>query len=157
MESLELFQKFVKVINVYSERMREAERYGDILLHTSELHLLERIGDNPDTRASLLAEIMGVSKGRVSQLAKNLFNRKLIQIFSGKDKKEILYRLTPQGLKIYKEHKIRDAGIINPIIKTLESMDDETRSALNRVLDVSLRSMANSSNAEQVYNAKSVK
>lgn len=149
MESIELFHKIIKVLNVYSERMRESERYGDVILHTSELHLLETIGDNPNTRASALAGTMGLSKGRVSQLAKSLSKKKLIRTLPGKDKKEILYQLTKSGTAIHEEHKRRDVEIITPIMNCLDDVDEKSREALSRVLDVALRSMMSSSAADE--------
>jgi len=149
MESIELFHKFIKVTNVYGERMRESERYDNVILHTSELHLLETIGDNPNTRASALAGTMGLSKGRVSQLAKSLLKKELIRTLSGKDKKEILYQLTKSGMKIHEEHKRRDAEIITPIMDCLDGIDEKSREALNRVLDISLRCMMSSSDGDE--------
>ncbi len=132
-------------MNLYSERMREPETYGDIVLHTSELHLLETIGNNSGIRTTEIAEKMGLTKGRVSQLTKNLLKRKLIESESGGDnRKEVFFSLTKTGQKIHSEHIKRDRKIVKPIIEYLDTLKDDQKAVIDRVIDVGLRQLDDS-------------
>ena len=60
----------VKIGNQIVEANRLPSTYGtDTTIHTSEIHLVVHIHDNPGCNTSQIADLMGVTKSVVSRLA----------------------------------------------------------------------------------------
>ncbi|MDQ7096733.1 MarR family transcriptional regulator [Desulfosporosinus sp. PR] len=73
---------------------------------SSEIHCLEYIGRNADSNVTKLAESFYMTRGAISKLAKKLIKKGLIASYQKPDnKKEIYFRLTPQGEAINKVHE----------------------------------------------------
>ena len=73
---------------------------------SSEVHCIEYIGENVDSNVTKLAESFYVTRGAISKLTKKLIKKGIIESYQKPDnKKEILFRLTPQGKVIYKVHE----------------------------------------------------
>ena len=73
---------------------------------SSEVHCIEYIGRNVDSNVTKLAESFYMTNGAISKLAKKLINKGIIESYQKPDnKKEIYFRLTPQGKVIYKIHE----------------------------------------------------
>ncbi len=137
MDSKQLITKFLKILNGYYDRMNESEQYGDIILHTAEMHLIEIIGKNPDIKPSEIAGKMGISKGRVSQLTRTLTERKLIeQSFSDENRKEKYLNLTKTGKTAFIQHECRDKKLLNPIVTHLDSLSEKDKAVIDRLLEL---------------------
>jgi DNA-binding MarR family transcriptional regulator len=134
MDSDEIVSEFLMIMNAYSEKMGKPEKYGDQILYTAEMHLLETIGNNPNMRTTEIAEEMGLTKGRISQLTKVLLKKKMIESVPGREnKKEILFSLTKAGKKAFLDHASSDREIIAPIIDYLNSLTDKDRSVISEL------------------------
>lgn len=72
----------------------------------SEVHCIEYIGKNSDSNVTKLAESFYMTRSAMSKIAKKLMEKGFIESYQKADnKKEIYFRLTGQGQKIYKEHE----------------------------------------------------
>lgn len=72
--------------------------YGiDILLKTDEIHLLDLIDKNPDCNLTTLADLMWTSKMVVSNWVRRLNSKGLLVVAQGRNKKELVCRLTERG------------------------------------------------------------
>lgn len=123
-----LFEKWTKIMNRMQERESWVRDFGTgDLLHPSEIHTLQAVGDSGEINITGLAERLGITTSGVSQMARRLEKKDLVEKMKrpGNDK-EILLRLTEKGRVAYLGHESyhkRIQGIFN---KELENYDDES-------------------------------
>lgn len=73
---------------------------------SSEVHYIECIGKNVDSNVTQLAELLYMTRGAISKMTKKLIKSGVIESYQKPDnKKEIYFKLTEQGKKIYKIHE----------------------------------------------------
>lgn len=101
-------QKFARIVGLYEKLERMPRTYGtDELLTSSEIHLIETIGDhNEELSVTDLANFMGVTKGAISQRLKKLENK----LLTGKkedpeNSSRSIVELTSKGKAAYFAHK----------------------------------------------------
>ncbi len=100
---------------------------------SSEVHCIEYIGKNQDVNVTKLAESFYMTSGAISKLTKKLIKKGAIESYQKpENKKEIYFRLTEQGKKIFMTHdklheefRGRDKVIFEQIPK--EQFDDMLR------------------------------
>ncbi|MBE6086469.1 MAG: MarR family transcriptional regulator [Clostridium beijerinckii] len=72
----------------------------------SEVHYIECIGRNVESNVTKLAESLYMTRGAISKMTKKLIQRGIIESYQKPDnKKEIYFRLTEQGQKVYEIHE----------------------------------------------------
>ncbi|MFT8352321.1 MarR family transcriptional regulator [Clostridium saccharoperbutylacetonicum] len=72
---------------------------------SSEVHYIECIGRNVEPNVTKLAESLYMTRGAISKMTKKLIEKGIIESYQKPDnKKEIYFKLTEQGQKIYKLH-----------------------------------------------------
>lgn len=82
------------------QKMSDAipRNYGiDILLKTDEIHLLDLIDKHPGCNLTTLAELMLTSKMVISGQVRRLEKKGLLTVEQGRNKKELICRLTERG------------------------------------------------------------
>ena len=103
-----LFGKFVGLVRLYEELEKTPRSFGtDELLSSSEIHLIERIGDNEE-RLSVtdLAVLIGVTKGAVSQHLKKLEKKELtVKEEDPRNISRSIVKLTTKGKAAFYAHK----------------------------------------------------
>ncbi|AFQ43905.1 MarR family transcriptional regulator [Desulfosporosinus meridiei] len=73
---------------------------------SSEVHCIEYIGRNEDSNGTKLVESFYMTSGAISKITKKLIKKGIIESYQKPDnKKEIYFRLTPQGKAIYEIHE----------------------------------------------------
>ncbi len=73
---------------------------------SSEVHYIECIGRNAEPNVTKLAESLYMTRGAISKMTKKLEKKGIIESYQKPDnKKEIYFRLTEQGQKIYNIHE----------------------------------------------------
>ncbi|MBC1475073.1 MarR family transcriptional regulator [Listeria grandensis] len=71
----------------------------------SEVHCIEYMEENADSNVTILADSCYMTRGAISKMTKKLIKKGLIESYQKPDnKKEIYFRLTEQGKKVYKIH-----------------------------------------------------
>ena len=72
----------------------------------SEVHCIEYIAKNTDTNVTKLAQSFCMTTGGITKITKKLINKGLIESYKKpNNKKEIYFRLTDQGIEVYKVHE----------------------------------------------------
>lgn len=95
----ELFNKMA-----WLNKVKMEDRLKDY--KSSEVHCIEYIGKNTDSNVTKLAEAFYMTRGAMSKLTKKLIKKDLIESYQKPDnKKEIYFKLTEQGKKVYKIHE----------------------------------------------------
>ncbi len=73
---------------------------------SSEVHCIEAIEKNTEPNVTKLAESLYMTRGAISKLTKRMIQKKLIESYQNQtNKKEIYFRLTTQGKKVYHTHE----------------------------------------------------
>lgn len=72
----------------------------------SEVHYIECIGKNIDSNVTKLAESLYMTRGAISKMTRKLIKKGVIESYQKPgNKKEIYFRLTDQGQKVYEIHE----------------------------------------------------
>ena len=72
----------------------------------SELHCIDYIEKNSDTNVTKLSDKFYMTRSAISKLTKKLIRKNLIESYQKpENKKEIYFRLTPHGKKLYQLHE----------------------------------------------------
>jgi DNA-binding MarR family transcriptional regulator len=75
-------------------------------LTMSETHVIEQIGIHETINVTRLAEKMGMTKGAITKISAKLLDRGWIEKFAlSGNRKEVLFRLTPDGHNVYDVHE----------------------------------------------------
>lgn len=116
---------------------------------SSEVHYIECIGRNVDSNVTKLAETLYMTRGAISKMTKKLIEKGVIESYQKpENKKEIYFRLTEQGERIYKIHEKlhkefqeRDKSVFEQV--TQEQFDSMLRfvEKYSRHLDVEIKKL----------------
>lgn len=100
-ELQKLIDLFLKILHLYSVISRKPKDYGTgDLLYFTELHTITMVGRNDEVNMTQLAEIMGVTKGAISQTIRKLVHKNLIIRTNINNRKEVNLRLSEKGRKV---------------------------------------------------------
>lgn len=92
----------------------------------SEVHCIEYIAHNIDSNVTKLAESFYMTRGAISKLTKKLIEKGLIESYQKTDnKKEIYFRLTKQGISVFKIHEDLHKEFYERDKVVFESISDE--------------------------------
>ena len=94
-------------------------------LTSTEVHCIEAIEENLNPNVRKLAETLYMTRGAISKLTRRLMKKELIESYQKEDnKKEIYFKLTAAGQKIYHTHEQLHAKFQKRDEKVFEEMDD---------------------------------
>ncbi len=95
-------------------------------LYRTELHVIDAVGSHPESNLTALAEILGVTKGAVSQKVRILEKKQYITRYWNPDnRKEVFFELTPKGKVIFDEHKEFHRQFNKRLFNALENIDEK--------------------------------
>ncbi|WP_315119708.1 MarR family transcriptional regulator [uncultured Clostridium sp.] len=81
----------------------EYEEYG-----VSEIHCLDLIGKIEDPNVTKISQSMNMTRGAISKISKKLLNSNLIDKYKKPENdKEIYFKLTELGERLYKHHEVK--------------------------------------------------
>lgn len=104
MQLVESFYQITGKINKMRNNLISFD--GTEPLNTAAIHLIDVIGKHPDYNATEIADVLGNTKGAVSQMTSKLENKGLIQRkHSEVSDKEITFTLTESGQKVFDGHE----------------------------------------------------
>ena len=93
-----LIDLFLKILHLYSVIGRKPKDYGTgDLLYFTEVHTITMVARNDEVNMTQLAEIMGVTKGAISQTIRKLVHKNLILRTNINNRKEVNLRLSEKG------------------------------------------------------------
>ncbi|MCK9579867.1 MAG: MarR family transcriptional regulator [Methanoregula sp.] len=115
---------------------REPVDTGDgILLHTSEIHLIDVAGRFPNESMSVLASRLGITKGAVSQTAKKLEEKGYLERINLEgNNKTILIRLTDSGTRAFGWHRAYHAVVNDRIAREVTGLERKDRENIRKIL-----------------------
>lgn len=98
-----LIDQFLKILHLYAVINRKPKDYGTgDLLYLTEIHTLTMVARNHKINMTKLAELMGVTRGAISQTIRKLVIKGLIVKKNTTNKKEFNLSLSPKGEKVMK-------------------------------------------------------
>lgn len=97
-----LIDLFLRILHLYSVIEKKPKDYGTgDLLHFTEIHTIAEIAKNEGINMTELSDMMGVTKGAISQTIRKLMQKNLI-IKENANRKEFNLRLSEKGMKVLK-------------------------------------------------------
>jgi DNA-binding MarR family transcriptional regulator len=101
-ELTNLIDLFLKILHLYSVIARKPKDYGTgDMLYVTEIHTIKMVGKNNEINMTRLAEIMGVTKGAISQTIHKLVHKGMILKSNSTNKKEFSLKLSEKGNIVY--------------------------------------------------------
>ena len=105
------FERLLDVLDRVVTRMQSmhspAHDFGTgVPLYRTEIHTIRTIGENPKVNVTRLAELMGVTKGAISQTVNKLAKKGLVRrLHSPDNAREVLLELTDRGWTGFHDHE----------------------------------------------------
>ena len=98
-----LIDQFLKILNLYEVLGRKPKDYGSgDLLYLTEVHTISVVGKNESVNMTGLAELMGVTRGAISQTVRKLVSKGLILKLNSRNRKEINLSLSEKGKVVFR-------------------------------------------------------
>lgn len=115
------------LVTKYMELDKKARYYGtDIPIFHSEIHMVAAIAEHPGIHVGGLAELLGITKGSVSEIIKRLERKALvIKEADEQNLSRLSLRLTEKGNRAHSQH-MRYHTVINSMVA------DELKGASDR-------------------------
>lgn len=102
----------------------------------SETHCIDFIGRLELPNVTKVAEHMGMTRGAISKMTKKLLVKGLIEKYTlENNRKEIYFRLTEQGQKLFDEHAKRHKRWEERDMEFLSNYPKEDMEVLNRFME----------------------
>ncbi len=138
-----IVEKMFRVYNIMQENGKQPRDFGiGHLLFQAELHTLSAICKHELVNASELAQIMGITKGAITQVVNKLIQKGLVEKFNMPgNKKEVYFRLTENGTKVNDDHCEHDKEILQPVNNYLCQLDENKLAAIGQYFDILLTSL----------------
>lgn len=135
---MNFFEDAYRIINKYNQKAKTAKYYGtEDLLYSAEVHMIEIIGAHEKITTTKLANVLGITKGAVSQLTRKLLEKTLIEkIPSEKRNNEVFISLTEEGRTVYSYHQDMHKDMLDKIDGVLNELSDEGKIALDKIIQV---------------------
>jgi DNA-binding MarR family transcriptional regulator len=120
-EEEKLIHSFKRLMHVLSTGRNVSFEYGGTNLFRSEVHILEMIEKRNGITASEIGELMGVTKGAVSQVIAKLGKKGLIERFprAGNTKMQEIF-LTEKALAVLADHDKHEGKLIREVMAELK-------------------------------------
>jgi len=131
-----LFELWMKIMNMMQEHESWVRDFGTgDLLHPSEIHTLQAVGDQEKVNITGLAKSLGITKSGVSQMVSKLEKKGLIKRWRKPgNEKEVLLKMTEKGEVAYEGHETLHRQIREIINEELDNYDDSNILLLVRFL-----------------------
>jgi len=111
-EVYKLVSTFRNILHVYSILEKKPIEFVDgPKLHLTEIQTVSAIGESPGVNITQLSEIMGVTRGAISQMVQKLAKKGLITRSKERNNKEINLGLSKTGQLVCEEFKMHMQGI----------------------------------------------
>jgi DNA-binding MarR family transcriptional regulator len=139
-----LIDMFLKILHLYSVIGRRPKDYGTgDLLYVTELHTIAVVARNNEVNMTQLADIMGVTKGAISQTINKLVHKGLILKTNITNRKEVNLMLSEKGRIVVKAQESFQKEIFTFAEKLYESAKSEDRETVKRLFMAIVDNMEN--------------
>ena len=107
----ELVRLFQSILHLYTIFEKKSCDFGaGTKVYITEIQTVSVIGENPNANLTQIAEIMGVTRGAISQTVRKLIAKKLVVRINSRNQKEINLGLTDFGRMVsdYYQTKMKE-------------------------------------------------
>jgi DNA-binding MarR family transcriptional regulator len=134
---IELIDTMICIINKINEMGKKPKNFGTgHLLYQSEIHTIHAIGKHEGANSSELAQILGITKGAVTQVISKLVQKNLVEKYkTNNNKKEVYLKLTPQGEIANKGHDLYHEKIYKEMVAYLDGLEDNEIQIIMKLFD----------------------
>jgi DNA-binding MarR family transcriptional regulator len=137
-----LIDIFLNILHMYSIVNRKPKDYGTgDLLYFTEIHTITMVGKNREINMTRLAELMGVTRGAISQTINKLVHKNLISKSNTTNKKEYNLRLTEKGKIVYKGQRSLQKEIFDFAAQLYDQASQSDRDLVMRLFTAISRNM----------------
>ena len=128
---------FLRVVTKLSEIDSKTRHYGtDEPLYGAEIHMIKSIRENEGIHVTGLAEMLGVTKGAVSQIIQKLERKGMIvKDADPRNLSRLVLRLTPKGETAYLYHEELHREFDGLFNSALENATEENKTFLKDFLN----------------------
>ena len=131
----QILQNGMRIINHYNSFANKARNYGtDTTLFPSEIHLIDAIGIDGNMTTTRLSQILGITKGGISQTVTKLMKKGMVTKSEGDGVNEVYLSLSEKGKIAYHGHRKLHERLIKRLNKLTASMDEKTMTAIDEVI-----------------------
>ena len=136
MTEQEFIQAGFRIAGLLSSRTNSPHTFScGVTLCTAETHMIELIGEQEGISSTMLCEILGVTKGAVSQILKKLKDKNLAECSAFRENGYIALRLTSEGQEIFEEHRKMHVSLMQELYQMVESFPQEQKEAIHWFLN----------------------
>jgi DNA-binding MarR family transcriptional regulator len=129
-----LIDLFLKILHLYSLISRKPKDYGTgDLLYFTEIHTIKMVAGNKEINMTQLADIMGVTKGAISQTIRKLANKKMVVKTNMNNRKEVNLKLSEKGRIVLKAQESFQNEIFTFAGMLYEKATQEDRDIVRRL------------------------
>lgn len=127
-----------RIINKYNLKTKAAKHYGtDDLLYPAEVHMIEIIGSHKSITTTKLAQVLGITKGAVSQVTRKLSEKNMIVKEPSIEKfNEVLISLTEKGQVVFLYHQNMHKDMLQKLDLIMNDLPEESKNAMDRMIRV---------------------
>lgn len=128
---------FLRVVTKLSDMDGKTRNYGtDQPLFNAEIHMIKSIKENEGIHVTGLADMLGVTKGAVSQIIQKLERKGMIvKDTDPHNLSRLVLRLTPKGETAYLHHEELHREFDGLFSSALENASEENRAFLKDFLN----------------------
>lgn len=136
MERKELIEDIYALVNRVNQVKNKELHFQDLpTINMAALHLMEVIEKNPNDNASGLAELLGITKGALSQQVKKLEGKGLVErTYIDGNNKEVMFRLTDAGRKVHQAHEEIHSDLYGRMDELLGQYEEQEIEKLHQFL-----------------------
>ncbi|RXE55363.1 MarR family transcriptional regulator [Methanoculleus taiwanensis] len=133
----EIVDLIARLLNKAAAIEREPIDIGHgVLLHASEVHLIDAAGRHPDESVSEIASRLGITKGAVSQTVKKLEAKGYLERGGREgDRKTVVLHLTDRGREAFAWHRLYHETVNRRMAEEIAGFDQDAARNLRRVLE----------------------
>jgi DNA-binding MarR family transcriptional regulator len=123
---------FLRVVTKLSEIDRKTRHYGtDQPLYHAEIHMIKAIKENEGIHVTGLADVLGVTKGAVSQIVQKLERKGMIvKDTDPNNLSRLVLNLSPKGETAYHHHEALHGEFDGLFNVALENASEENKAFL---------------------------
>lgn len=128
---------FLRVTTKLSDLDRKLRKYGtDQPLYEAEIHMIKSVKENEGIHVTGLADMLGVTKGAISQnIAKLERKGMIVKAYDPDNLSRLSLRLTPKGEAAYAGHEALHREFDDLFASALAGASEENKAFLKRFLD----------------------
>ena len=127
----------LRVVGKIFEIDKQTRAYGtDVQLYDAEIHMIKSIKENEGIHVTGLADMLGVTKGAVSQVIMKLEKKGMIvKDVDPKNLSRLMLRLTSKGETAYVHHEELHGEFEQLVDSVLDETTEENKAFLKSFLD----------------------